>query len=437
MCLSRINKLKKSYFTSYEYILAVLASFLVFRKIGTVLIFIFVFFSIFYYKKLKFDKNKLFSIIIIAAPFFLDLFFLWNNDSFLEGFKHLEKRLSFIIFPMLIVGQSFSLKLKKILKIYSITFFSLLCILLARFIVKYPELIQKYLSGIDLWEMGYTFANSTSVHAPALNMHVSFLVVINSYLLVNYIIYEKGRVFNYRIILFVGSILILLIINTRLATVNAIIGIISVTLYELFLKKVSLKKAILIVSGTTLIFITLILGFAKVFPYITKKYTEVTFSHMDKIGRLDELDNPEGEVFNGLVTRLSIWKTAWNKSQEEILIGVGASDGKKELNKAYINTDQKFLAKYKFPTHNQYLDFLLKFGVIGVLSLLSFIFYSFWVGWKLKNSIALFFAYLCFTSNLTDDFFIRYDGITFFALWLSLFVNNYLNTPPCKYQSTI
>lgn len=427
MFLGLVSKLGVSYSSCYEYAIAFLASFLVFRKPGTISIFIFISFCLIFYKKIKFNRRKILSIAIIATPLILDLVFLWNNEVISEGFKQMEKRLSFLIFPMLIINQSFPLNLRKILKIYSVTFSSLLYILLFRFIIQNPELVRKYLQGIDLWEMGYKFASSTSVHAPALNMHVCFLVVVNTYLLATFFIYKNGKVINYRLILFIGSIIILFIINTRLAIVNSLIGMCLILCNELFKKKVSLKKLISITAGIGLIFFIILLSFTKVFPYITEKYTVVTFAHMDKIGRLDEFENPEGEVFNSLVTRLSIWKTAWERAQRDILIGVGAADGKYELSQAYIDTNQVFLTKYKFPTHNQYLDFLLKFGVLGLLGLIGFILYSFWIGWKLNSSIVLFFSFLCFTSNLTDDFFIRYDGITFFALWLSIFSNIYLN----------
>jgi hypothetical protein len=43
--------------------------------------------------------------------------------------------------------------------------------------------------------------------------------------------------------------------------------------------------------------------------------------------------------------------------------GVGASNSKPELVAYYKHTNQQFLAKYEFPTHNQFLDYLLKYGI--------------------------------------------------------------------------
>ncbi len=426
MSLGLLNKLRNFYTENYECLLAILASILVFRKPATIGILVFIAFNLLFYKKLKINSKKWFPILIISIPFLLDVIFLWNNVELSEGFKHMEKRLSTFIFPLLIIGQAFVIDFNKILKIYSIFFTTILYVLLIRFLIIEPELVQKYLNGIHLWEMGYSFANSTSVHAPALNMHVAFLVVVNTYLLVNHAIKNKWKLLNYRIVLFIASLLMLLIINTRLAIANAVLGIFLILFFELF-KKVSRKKLISITAGTSVLLMVVFFAFAKAFPYITEKYSSVTFAHMDKVGKLDDFEDPEGEIYSSFVTRVSIWKTAWERSQEDLLFGVGAADGKDELNQAYEDTNQVFLSKYKFPTHNQYLDFLLKFGILGVVGVLLYIFHILWIGLKWQHTVPIFFFILFFTSNLTDDFLIRFDGITFSALWISIFASIYWN----------
>jgi O-antigen ligase len=405
-------------------------------KLGTLAILIFVAFNLIYFRKLSFKKKSWIPILIIAIPVILDLLFIWNNNELGDGFKHLEKRLSTFVFPFLIIHQSFLVDWKKVIRIYSVVFTSILLLLLVRFLIIEPELTAKYLNGIHLWEMGYSFANSTSVHAPALNMHVAFLVVVNTYLFIAHAIHNKRQLFTYRSLLFIASIFMLLIINTRLAIANALLGIFIVLFMELF-KKVSRKKLAAITSSIGVLLIVLFFAFAKAFPYITEKYSSVTFAHMDKVGELDDFENPEGAVFNSFVTRVSIWKTAWERAQDDIIFGVGAADGKDELNQAYLDTNQVFLAKYKFPTHNQYLDFLLKFGILGFIGVLLYIFHILWIGWKLKHSLILFFFILFFTSNLTDDFLIRYDGITFSALWTSIFANMYWNNHISKDQQVV
>jgi len=73
-----------------------------------------------------------------------------------------------------------------------------------------------------------------------------------------------------------------------------------------------------------------------------EKYSSVTFAYMDKVGKLDEIDHPEIKVFNSLVTRVSIWKSAWELSLQHLPFGVGSSDGKPELVKYFKHTHQHF-----------------------------------------------------------------------------------------------
>lgn len=418
MFLKKLRNL--NYQATYEWCLAILAAVLVFRKPGTLLIVAFILGNLCFYKKLSFKRDKWWPVLLIAIPFLLDLFFLWNNDPWTDGFKHMEKRLSTLLFPLFIIGQTFVIDLKKILRIYTVAFTAILFILFLRFLWIEPELMTKYLSGIDLWEMGYSFANSTTVHAPALNMHVAFLVVASAYLCIKYGIERINRRFFIQLVITITSLFLLLFINTRLAIANAFFGVFVVLFLEL-VKKVSRKKLVSISLGVLLTFMLVGGAFAKAFPFIIDKYTKVTFAHMDMVGRLDELENPEAQVYSSFVTRVSIWKTAWERAQKDLWIGVGAADGKDELNQAYVDTNQKFLAKYKFPTHNQFLDFLLKFGIAGLIGVLLYVMHVLWLSLQTKNALIFFFFVLFFTSNLTDDFLIRYDGITFSALWISVF----------------
>jgi len=84
------------------------------------------------------------------------------------------------------------------------------------------------------------------------------------------------------------------------------------------------------------------------------------------------------------------------------------------------------LAKYEFPTHNQFLDFLIKFGILGPLIVLLYIFTIGYLGFSLKNAVVVSFFFLFFTSNLTDDFLLRFDGIAFSGLWMAIFGSYWL-----------
>ncbi len=361
----------------------------------------------------------------IASPVLLELLLFWNNDSFAKGLKAIEKSTSLLIFPLFIIGNFQRINFLKLLKVYVLGTTLVMLFFFIRFNVLYPDLMHKYLNGIHLWEMGYQFGNSVGIHAPALNMHLAFVTVSAFYFVIkSFKDDEKSKFKAITIIIFMLSFFFVLFVNTRMALVNVFIGVLIVLFYAVKqdnFRKIALKGLPLLVLLIAVLFL-----FVQKDPYMKEKYSSVSFAYMDKVGKLDEIDHPEVKVFNSLVTRVSIWKSAWELSLKNLPFGVGASDGKNELNKYYKETNQKFLAKYEFPTHNQFLDFLLKFGILGPLVVLFYISIIGYLGFDLRNPIIISFFIIFFTSNLMDDFLLRFDGIAFSGFWLSIFSSYWL-----------
>lgn len=417
---------EKNFNKIFNYFLGLIAIAMIFRKPCTLLIVLFAIFNLLSIKKLNFSKQSLVLVFLIASPLLLEIIMFWNNDSFGKGLKSLEKYSSLLIFPLFILGNYQRVQFFKILKFYSVATTGIILFFFIRFIIFFPELIHKYINGNDLWEMGYEFSNSIGIHAPALNMHLAFVSICCLFFVFkSFHQKEKWILRSSNIILFILSFFFVLFVNTRMALFNVLIGFVLIFFGEV-MRKYNLKKVI----GTMTVLMVVLGGVLFLFvqsnPYMKEKYSSVTFAYMDKVGKLDEIEHPEFKVFNSLVTRVSIWKSGWELSEKNLLFGVGASDGKPELVKYFKQTNQHFLAKYEFPTHNQFLDFLIKFGILGPLVVLLYIFTIGYLGFSLKNAVVLSFFFLFFTSNLTDDFLLRFDGIAFSGLWMSIFGSYWL-----------
>ena len=417
---------EKNFNKIFNGFLVLIAVAMIFRKPCTLLIILFAVFNLFFIKKLNYSKQSLVLVFLIASPLVLEIIMFWNNDSFLKGLKSLEKYSSLLIFPLFILGNYQRIQFLKILRFYSITTTIILLFFFIRFIISFPELIHKYVNGHDLWEMGYEFSNSIGIHAPALNMHLAFVSICSLFFVFEiFHLHKKWELKMSSIIVFILSFFLVLFVNTRMALFNALIGFVLVFFGQV-IRKYNLKK----VLGTMVVLIVTLGGvlffFVRSNPYMKEKYSSVTFAYMDKIGKLDEIEHPEFKVFNSLVTRVSIWKSGWELAVKNLPFGVGASDGKPELVKYYKQTNQHFLSKYEFPTHNQFLDFLIKFGILGPLVVLLYIFTIGYLGLSLKNAVVFSFFFLFFTSNLTDDFLLRFDGIAFSGLWMSIFGSYWL-----------
>ena len=422
-----IMKILRKNINEINHLLVVLiASTIVFRKIATPLILIFIILNLFTYKQQTYNRKSLTFLAIIASPFLLHILFMWNDTNFNEAWRAIEKVLSLLFFPFIILGNYKNYNLPKILYHYAIVSITIFLICLARFIIVHPDKIQKYINGVDLIEVGYQLAISMGTHAPALNMHMVFVMLIFFWLILQQLGNRNAK-FLILIFGFLLAFLMVLIVNTRIALLNSILGVF-VILFCSLAKKYTFKKSIVSFLSVSFILGLIVVLFSQINPYMIEKYSSVTFDHMDKIGKLDEIEDPEIHVFNSLVTRLSIWQSAKDLYLESPIKGYGAADAKQSLIDYFKKSDQQFLAKYEFPVHNQFLDYLLKFGILGGVVFMLYCAFPFFIGFKLTDGLVISFSLLYFISNLTDDFLIRFDGIVFSGLFITLFAAHFLKT---------
>lgn len=405
---------------TYEVLLGAFAAILVFPQPATIGVLLLVVYHLLNWRLVQGSKRAWISIGILSIPLLLDALFLWNNNSIWAGIQNGEKHLSSLLLPVFLLTSTLSYRKEAVLRIYSGLFTLILVVGFGIHVYGEVNTFENYLQGKEVWRMGYRFAGSLGVHAPALNMHVAFLVVVNTWLLVGSLIKKVSYSWIGRLALFLLSFTILFALNTRLAVFNSVLGILLVVTWLLY-KRLTRKRFLLMLGGTFLFLFVSSAIFVRAFPYMIEKYTVVTFKHMDKVGKLDSLENPEAEVYNGLVTRVSIWNTAWEGAKEHWFIGVGAADAREYLVNEYKRTNQQFLHRHAFPTHNQYLDYFLKFGIFGLLGIILILGHQFWVSWQLRDVLSWFLCWIFFTSNLTDDFLVRFDGIVFWAFWFSFF----------------
>lgn len=411
---------KEKYNLINNWFIIIILSTIFFRPVSTILIMIYVAFNLLFFKQLSFKIKNIGYLIVLMIPFLLELFFLWNN-GISQLFTPIEKVLSFLIFPVLIIFNYKQYNFINIANWYRKIVTSLMAILLIRFLIVAPEFVEKYINGIHLWEMGYVFTNSFGNHAPAVNMQIAFVVLLNLYFLLTE--NNKQKLVNYLVLLL--SVITLFVINTRLSLGSCILCCLILFIY--FTYKKYKAKSLYFIGGFALI-LSLIVSIAFISnPYMKEKYSKVTFANMDKIGKLDEVENPDGVLHNALVTRVTIWKTTLELADKKIFFGYGSSHAKDKLFDYYKETNQKFLSKYQFPVHNQFFDYLLRFGIFGIIALIVFFISVFRFSILSNNIIGFCFILNFVLSNLFDDFLIRFDGIVFCAIWFSLIMANYLS----------
>lgn len=125
--------------------------------------------------------------------------------------------------------------------------------------------------------------------------------------------------------------------------------------------------------------------------------------------------------------RYGIWYCATNLISDHFFTGVGADKVQQRLNDCYGNfTYESYedFTKVTYNSHNQYLDQMLKFGIVGLLLFLVVLFYYY------PHSSVLYQTFIIITavSLLTENIFDRQTGVVFFSLLNTIFVILKINT---------
>lgn len=398
------------------------------NKLSTILIIVFFVFCLLFKRQFIFTKTSFYIGVVIASLFLVELFFLWNNSDIRLGFKSLEKYLSLLLFPLLILGNYKDVKVKFILLNYARITLGVTLLFFIRFIFVYSDNVELYLQGQHLWEAGYVLVDSFGNHAPNVSLHLAFVTAIILYYFISD--YDKSK--GFRKILDIMSIVVLMmlvfIINTRVALVLMFLDCFLVLVYFIKEKKIFISR---VTQTVFLIFFVLMIISSIVIvvkvPYYKEKFSTVTFGYMDKIGKLDEIEKPEAKVYNSLALRLSVWKSVLEVyAENNMIIGVGASDFDKLLFEKYEETNQVFLRKYELGPHNQYIESLVKFGLVGIFALIAYVFLPFILGIKINSILMIVFSINLILANFFDGYLFLFMGIVYSGWMISIFGAFYL-----------
>lgn len=120
-----------------------------------------------------------------------------------------------------------------------------------------------------------------------------------------------------------------------------------------------------------------------------------------------------------MLQRFELWNNGWQIFKKHPLLGVGTGDVVDRCHKRLEETHSP-LAGTGLHTHNQYLNFLLAFGLLGFLAIMVAFVRAIWLNHSSRS--LLFTAFLCITliSFITEDTLETLAGILFVALGFCL-----------------
>lgn len=129
--------------------------------------------------------------------------------------------------------------------------------------------------------------------------------------------------------------------------------------------------------------------------------------------------NPAG---NSTTQRILFLQTASKIISKNFFTGVGTGDIQDEFNRQYTEDKSQLPENRRHRAHNQWVTFLLTFGVFGFIIVLIAFFYPLFYLKAHRSFLFVVFFIIAFLSMLNEDTLETQTGVSFFSYFYSLFL---------------
>ncbi|WP_405411527.1 O-antigen ligase family protein [Maribacter sp. Asnod1-A12] len=360
-------------------------------------------------RNFRISENKI--LLFLPLYFTIMVFSLVYTDNISVGVKLLERSLSFLFFPIIFLyTKENSLMIKRLL-------IFLLIGLLVSFLVNLVIASYNSISIIDgvlsidtSINGGYSFLDSFS-HGGSYFISGEFSKLLHPsyvsvYILVVLVYFIKNKFKNWLQILVTIFLLAYLFL---LASRSAFMILVVISIFLIFYTKDVRKKYIMV--GCFLVGLL----FLSSNPRISHFY-----SRLKGLSSMEHYKYATSEQ-----ARLLTWDASIKLIKSEPIFGYGVGDANDVLIDKFKDLDYIYNYKKQYNAHNQFLQTLLQTGIIGFIFLLvPFVFLA--IG--LRKNYGFLILLILFFSLMFESMLIRFNGIVFYAIMLSLlFKKNLFN----------
>lgn len=332
---------------------------------------------------------------LISISFFLVLISLLWSENMKVGFRWIQLKLPFIVFPLLFMMIA---NLRKEL-IFRLIYFLLVLMGLTCIPVLFNYLVDYDAMNLLL---------SQGQHIPVPSNHIRFSMLMALAILSGGYLFKSSYVLKYKqerwliggLVFFLLLMIHVLSVRTGLALLY---GMFLFFILADFVRKANLIKNVALI-------IILIAGPFIAFKTLPSLQSKINYSLWDygkyKEGRAENYSDSERII--SIMAGIEIYK-------QSPLVGVGAGDLKDEL-RAYYKKEYPKL-KMKLP-HNQFVTVAASYGLIGLLLFLISIFSPLVYKNNYKNLFFLAFNLFVFGSMLFESTLDTNYGITIYMVFL-------------------
>ncbi|MFD0932000.1 O-antigen ligase family protein [Psychroflexus salinarum] len=335
-------------------------------------------------------KRLKYSIFSISIPIVIYALGLINSTNIDYGLGFVSKNASFLAFPLIFFSLSKYINKDLLFKFYLLGLFVTNLYLLYLFVYYFNFGLRFYkIVTIDVY------------HSTYLGMYSLFAYWIC------FIFYNKN---NSKVYLFLAIFFFLSAVVTSariiflLSILSAGVSLMSTTKSDG--KRFAALVLIALFSTTALINIP---------------------SYKQKFNQFLELDTLSFDKNNyrSISSRFGKLEASLNVLKDNIWIGTGTGDAKDKLVEEYKKMNFTMGYKRKYNPHNQYLDNLIRNGIIGgIISLFAIYLLPFYISIRNKDKLLLAFTIIVAGVSLTESILDTHKGITFYVFFVTLMLSS-------------
>ena len=354
-------------------------------------------------KLINLKKNQ--KVLIIIGLFFLYIIGLAYTSNIKRGFSILQKNLALLILPIIFASS----KKINIYKKYTLFLtFAWANLLLGLFLIVFA--VFKFYDTQEITNFYYKgLTDVIKFHPIYYAMYLLFSLVIIVY---GYI----KKLYKINILLLIPIVILNILLLILLS--SKIILVLLLLFTVIFMLKIIKKSKTKIYS--TLISLVLLIVFIMNFSVTKDRIYDSVNSEWSIISKKHFVYN---EAFTGITLRIITWKLAIQHlfAEENFIIGVGSGDSQNFIDNVYTKHGMDDGGYLGYNAHNQYFEFLIKFGLFGFVFFMYWIYTFFSQASSSNNTLYLFFLLIFFTVSITESNLEVHRGIVYFSLFNSLF----------------
>ena len=177
------------------------------------------------------------------------------------------------------------------------------------------------------------------------------------------------------------------------------------------------KRALVVFSSSMLSFIILFLSFS---PISGRAKEAVENSKSISETKKEEKVASTSE-------RIVSWQTAWEIGRDYPL-GVGTGNWKSHFKERYLLKGANFAAEHSHPAHNAYLQILVEWGWLGLLTLLSLLVAGFRRAWQMNDLFFLTFILAVSFHFIFESMLELQQGLVFIGFWMFFLIHRKPNS---------